>query len=113
MSFRFLPVAILLAACRGKTVDTSETGSDTDITDTDIDTDTDTDIDSDTDADSDTSGTGAEAPSGFAFCGAGGRVFAGNTEATLCLGPADAAVGEVSAGGMTWQAGPIYILDPQ
>lgn len=110
-TFPILLSMALVTACKRDPIGVdSETDTDFDTsTDTDIDTDTDTDTDPDTDPDT---GSDVAAPEGFAFCAAGGRVSGSGYSATLCLGPMDAGIGQVQSGGYTWQAGPIFILDP-
>lgn len=91
--------------------DTGET-SDTE-TDDPSDTETDDPSDSETDDPSDTSDPiPEEAPQGFAFCAAGGRVTGATHSGVICLGPLDVAGGLVEGSSHTWQAGPIYVIAP-
>ncbi len=130
MSLRTIPMAILgavlIIACRPPDEDDTSIPIDTSVigdadadADSDADSDADADADSDADADADSDSdsdadadTDTNAPEGFAFCAAGGKVTGAAVSGIICLGPMDISGATVVGAAYTWQAGPIYILAP-
>ncbi len=122
--FLGLTIAALALGCKrdddtddsGQIIDdTGESETETETDDSESGPDDSESGDSDSDSDSeDVSDTPvpSDAPQGFAFCAAGGRVVGPTHNGILCLGPLDVAGGYVDGSTHTWQAGPIYVLAP-